>query len=642
MLGRMTQTLRPRLAPGARVRARSDGSYGVHDPTTGRALEVAADQATLLGLIDGARSLPDIAAEHLHRHGHVPFGALRDLLRSLAQSGLLGNTPAELEAAGLTPKVRWMQRLADRPLFSVPVPAAGLVSGLGALAFVFGAVFAVLLPSAGLTPQDVLFAYVGASLALSARGFTKAAMAAAFGAPPGRLQVAMALGVVHLAPDHSTAALLDRGARLSCYLAALAGAATATALCASRPGAWAGAFAVLLVDLCPFAPTSAGRLLATAFGKVDLREHVRAYLSRRLLRRVASTQFFSGEGSLIVSALLSLGWISLVVRLLLTDGVLGVLSLVATGLDAEGPWRLVAYAGAAVLATLIPASLALLVATLGRALLSLRPAGPASEGQTTGGAVADLGTIPLFSRLPAPELAALAQAARELKYRPGWRIVVQGAAGDRFFAIRSGEAVVEVEDDSGLVREVARLGPGDCFGETALIDGRVRTASVRPVRDTVVTAIGREDFERLRANFAGLDLSSMLRATSALGKSRFFGQLSPERRSALAMKLSLCEVKAGQTVVRKGERGDLFYLVGAGELEVLDDRGDRVGSLGPGDHFGEVALLTDVPRTATVRAVSDATLLTLPKESFVEGIAADLRLSERIEQLAAERSEARR
>ncbi|MHB8876329.1 MAG: cyclic nucleotide-binding domain-containing protein [Myxococcaceae bacterium] len=637
----MSDLLRPRLAEGTQLRERSDGTFGLHHPATGRALEVAADQASLLRLLDGARSLPEIAAEHLHRHGHVPFGALRDLLRSLAQCGLLGNGRAELEAAGLVASPRWMQRLAGRPLVSLPLPAGGLLSGLGALAFAVAAVVGVRWPAQALTPADVLLAYAGAALALSARGFAKAAVASALGAPPSRLQLSVALGVLHLTPDHATAALLNRGARACAYLAALGGAASAMAIGASRPGLWTGALVVLLVDLCSFAPTSAGRLLATAFGKVDLREHVRAYLSRRLLRRVTSTRFFAGEGSLIVSALLSLAWISLVVRLLLTQGVVGVLSLLAAGLDVEGPWRGVAYAGAGLLAALIPASLLLLAATLGRALLSLRPPAVERSGEGTG-AVAGMGEIPLFSTLPANELAALAQAARELRYRPGWRIVVQGAAADRFFAIRSGEAVVEVEDDSGLAREVARLGPGDCFGESALLDGGVRTASVRPVRETVVAALGRADFDRVRKSFTGIDLSAVLRATSALGKSRYFAQLTPERRGALGMKLKPREAKAGETLVKKGERGDLFYLVGAGQVEVLDDAGAQVGVLGPGDHFGEVALLTDGPRTATVRALTDATLLTLPKDAFVEGIAADLRLSEGIERLAAERSEARR
>jgi CRP-like cAMP-binding protein len=58
-------------------------------------------------------------------------------------------------------------------------------------------------------------------------------------------------------------------------------------------------------------------------------------------------------------------------------------------------------------------------------------------------------------------------------------VVREGEPGDRFFALRSGAVVVEHELPSGLTREVARLGAGDCFGETALLDRVPRTASVR-------------------------------------------------------------------------------------------------------------------------------------------------------------------
>lgn len=76
---------------------------------------------------------------------------------------------------------------------------------------------------------------------------------------------------------------------------------------------------------------------------------------------------------------------------------------------------------------------------------------------------------------------------------------------------------------------------------------------------------------------------------------------------------------AGTEVVRQGEGGDRFYVIEEGEFEVLVD-GFRVAMLGAGEAFGERALLRDVPRTATVRALSPARLLALQRQDFLEAV----------------------
>lgn len=77
-------------------------------------------------------------------------------------------------------------------------------------------------------------------------------------------------------------------------------------------------------------------------------------------------------------------------------------------------------------------------------------------------------------------------------------------------------------------------------------------------------------------------------------------------------------VAAGTTVVREGEPGDRFYLVLAGELEVTQDGRGRRTLLGPGDTFGEVALAMHMPRTATVRALTDVSLASCDRAVFDE------------------------
>jgi MFS family permease len=75
----------------------------------------------------------------------------------------------------------------------------------------------------------------------------------------------------------------------------------------------------------------------------------------------------------------------------------------------------------------------------------------------------------------------------------------------------------------------------------------------------------------------------------------------------------------GEEIVRQGEPGDRFYLIKEGELGVYVD-GTLVQSLGPGDSFGEIALLRDVPRTATVAALSEAKLYALDRRHFLAAV----------------------
>ena len=98
-----------------------------------------------------------------------------------------------------------------------------------------------------------------------------------------------------------------------------------------------------------------------------------------------------------------------------------------------------------------------------------------------------------------------------------------------------------------------------------------------------------------------------------------FAPLPPATIENLAMKLIPVSVAAGETVFRQGDHGDRFYIVEDGRCEIWID-GEKVADAWPGESFGEIALLRDIPRTATVKAVDDTKLLALERDEFIAAV----------------------
>jgi CRP-like cAMP-binding protein len=119
-----------------------------------------------------------------------------------------------------------------------------------------------------------------------------------------------------------------------------------------------------------------------------------------------------------------------------------------------------------------------------------------------------------------------------------------------------------------------------------------------------------------------------------------FAGLSGESLEAMARQLTMERYGAGEVVVRQGEPGDVLYIVSRGETEVVvesDDGERRLNTLGGGDYFGEMALLTSEPRVATVRTTQPAELFSLTRADFLALLAREPAISQTIGETIASR-----
>jgi len=160
----------------------------------------------------------------------------------------------------------------------------------------------------------------------------------------------------------------------------------------------------------------------------------------------------------------------------------------------------------------------------------------------------------------------------------------------------------------GLAMGAVALGSIAAPGLVALMGPSVAFAVVGTILPVLALLTYRRlvEIDRAAAPAAELDLVRSV---------PMFAPLSIAGKERVASSLVRVPVAAGETVVRAGEVGDRFYVVGAGAL-VVDAPGRRVDA-GPGDYFGEIALLRDIPRTATVTATADSIVYALDRDDFL-------------------------
>jgi len=122
-------------------------------------------------------------------------------------------------------------------------------------------------------------------------------------------------------------------------------------------------------------------------------------------------------------------------------------------------------------------------------------------------------------------------------------------------------------------------------------------------------------FRRMRA----LDeMAAPTRQQNLVDQVPIFAPLSLAAKERLATKLLPLDVPADATIVRAGDVGDRFYIVDSGTVRIGLADGEKQS--GPGDYFGEIALVRDVPRTATVTAASATRLYALERADFLAAV----------------------
>jgi CRP-like cAMP-binding protein/Zn-dependent protease len=225
--------------------------------------------------------------------------------------------------------------------------------------------------------------------------------------------------------------------------------------------------------------------------------------------------------------------------------------------------------------------------------------------------------LPLFDDVPEDVLSDLAGRVKLRTVSRGQPVVRQGERATAFYVVRRGTLqVVEEDPDSGAQKPLRVLGRGDGFGEVGLAQASPRTATVRALEESEVFEIDKGTFDQLLADMVHVpEFAPTMQAVAELRDLKGFSQLEPDELGELLKFGRWVNIPPGEAVFEQGDPGDAFYAIGSGQVEVMKDD-ELVRTLVQGDYFGEIALLLDVPRTATVVARTPVRAYRLEREGF--------------------------
>ncbi|MCY1030358.1 cyclic nucleotide-binding domain-containing protein [Corallococcus sp. BB11-1] len=232
--------------------------------------------------------------------------------------------------------------------------------------------------------------------------------------------------------------------------------------------------------------------------------------------------------------------------------------------------------------------------------------------------------VPILSWVGREAFVALVEALEVRAFWPGQKVVEEGAAGDSMFALVEGRAEVARRVEGNARQVVATLGPGQFFGEVALVSEGPRLASVEVTERSVLLEFKREHLARLTAHpEVDVAVQAFYRrrlVENLLRTSPLFNKLSPELKLTMSREFDLRAIPAGQVLLTQGQSGDAFYLLLRGQclpsLEQPSGRTVALPELREGDVFGEISLLLDKPVSATVRTRTDCVVLRLERAAF--------------------------
>ncbi len=255
--------------------------------------------------------------------------------------------------------------------------------------------------------------------------------------------------------------------------------------------------------------------------------------------------------------------------------------------------------------------------------------------------LSELRRLKALQGVPDSELDQLVDLCVLRAYPAGRQIIRERERGGWLCVILAGAAELSSTGRDGTTMLLDTLEYGDSFGEGLLFGDYFQRTSVQSIAPTLVLQIELGEVRTLLPVLPHLEkqlraLHSRRLTTITLARVPLFSGLTLHEREPLIALLHKRRVSRGDTIITQGTHGDTFYIIENGQTAV--ERDDQtIATLGQGDFFGEMSLLTDQPHNATIRAVTPTDVLMLPASEFHALLRQRPDLSERLKATVQQR-----
>jgi len=253
--------------------------------------------------------------------------------------------------------------------------------------------------------------------------------------------------------------------------------------------------------------------------------------------------------------------------------------------------------------------------------------------------------VKLFPQFSEDDCEYLIDNSTILTIPSGTAVCREGEYGDMSFAIMKGVVEISINADGHDNLTLALLEEGNIFGEMAALSGQPRNATVTAKDELTVLEIPSKTLKKLMKKSQGFNdsiesLYSERAVHTYLRKVPFFAKLSPSVLEQLENKVKLITYKQGDIIFSEGETGNSLYIIRSGFVKVSKKQGDKekiIAYISHGNYFGEMALLEDEKRSATISAFTKTEVVQVLKDDFNDLLKIDPEIYEMIQDSILER-----